>query len=126
MASLRPTSAGGKSIGGKSIGEKSIHLVDLRLKYMDTESINLELEDLRSKFLPSYKEEDISSLVSSEAQGSHEKELGDGAHDAEGFGKEVVEARMEDIALKALHIDDDPSLNPWTLRMFVLGRPSTS
>lgn len=32
-----------------------------------------------------------------------------------------VVANMEDIALKALHIDDDPSLNPWTFRMFFLG-----
>jgi hypothetical protein len=32
-----------------------------------------------------------------------------------------VVANMEDIALKALHVDDDPSLNPWTFRMFFLG-----
>ncbi|KAF1992314.1 OPT superfamily oligopeptide transporter [Aulographum hederae CBS 113979] len=34
--------------------------------------------------------------------------------------KEVV-ANMEDIALKALHVDDDPTLDPWTFRMFFLG-----
>jgi len=32
-----------------------------------------------------------------------------------------VVANMEEIALKALHVDDDPSLNPWTFRMFFLG-----
>ncbi len=48
-----------------------------------------------------------------------EHDLGE---DVEGHGKEKVVANMEDIALKALHIDDDPTLNPWTLRMFVLGR----
>jgi hypothetical protein len=41
--------------------------------------------------------------------------------DVEGFGREPVVANMEDIALKALHIDDDPTLNPWTVRMFILG-----
>jgi hypothetical protein len=40
--------------------------------------------------------------------------------DIEGRGEPVV-ADMETMALKALHVDDDPSLNPWTLRMFVLG-----
>jgi hypothetical protein len=34
---------------------------------------------------------------------------------------EPVVANMETIALKALHIDDDASLNPWTFRMFFLG-----
>ena len=31
------------------------------------------------------------------------------------------DASMETIALKALHTDDDPTLNPWTFRMFFLG-----
>jgi hypothetical protein len=34
---------------------------------------------------------------------------------------ESVVANMEDIALKALHTDDDVTLNPWTFRMFFLG-----
>jgi len=42
--------------------------------------------------------------------------------DMEGVGKEKVVARMEEIALQALHTDDDPTLNPWTVRMFVLGK----
>ncbi len=42
--------------------------------------------------------------------------------DVEGLGKEKTEARMEDIALKALHVDDDPTLNPWTFRMLFLGK----
>ena len=29
---------------------------------------------------------------------------------------------MEEIALYALHVDDDPSLNPWTMRTWFLGR----
>lgn len=33
-----------------------------------------------------------------------------------------VEANAEEIALKALHVDDDPTLNPWTFRVFILGR----
>lgn len=44
-------------------------------------------------------------------------------NDAELAGEKrmVEEANMETIALKALHIDDDPTLNPWTFRMFLLG-----
>jgi hypothetical protein len=34
---------------------------------------------------------------------------------------EPVVANMETIALKALHVDDDATLNPWTFRMFFLG-----
>jgi len=45
-----------------------------------------------------------------------------GGDDAENFGRKPVVANMEDMALKALHVDDDPSLNPWTFRMFILGR----
>ena len=41
--------------------------------------------------------------------------------DAEGNGRERVVANMEDIALKALHTDDDSTLSPWTFRMFLLG-----
>ena len=31
---------------------------------------------------------------------------------------------MEEIALYALHVDDDVSLNPWTMRTWFLGRPT--
>ena len=41
--------------------------------------------------------------------------------DVEPAGSTRVEARMEDIALTALHVDDDPTLNPWTFRMWFLG-----
>lgn len=41
--------------------------------------------------------------------------------DAEKNGEQEVVANMETIALKALHVDDDPTLNPWTFRMFFLG-----
>jgi len=34
---------------------------------------------------------------------------------------EPLVANMETIALKALHVDDDSSLNPWTFRMLFLG-----
>lgn len=42
--------------------------------------------------------------------------------DVEDNGREPVVANMEDIALKALHTDDDPTLSPWTFRMFFLGQ----
>ncbi len=41
--------------------------------------------------------------------------------DAEKNGEPEVVANMETIALAALHVDDDPTLNPWTFRMFFLG-----
>lgn len=41
--------------------------------------------------------------------------------DAESLDTGSVVANTEEIALKALHVDDDPSLNPWTLRVFILG-----
>ncbi|KAB5572484.1 OPT oligopeptide transporter protein-domain-containing protein [Coniochaeta sp. 2T2.1] len=41
--------------------------------------------------------------------------------DVENRINQPVVANMEDIALKALHTDDDPTLSPWTFRMFFLG-----
>jgi len=41
--------------------------------------------------------------------------------DVENHGRLPVVANMEDMALKALHVDDDPTLSPWTFRMFFLG-----
>ncbi|KAF8855994.1 OPT superfamily oligopeptide transporter [Acephala macrosclerotiorum] len=41
--------------------------------------------------------------------------------DAERNREPEVIANMETIALKALHVDDDPTLNLWTFRMFFLG-----
>lgn len=42
-------------------------------------------------------------------------------NDVERVGSEPLVANMEEIALKALHVDDDPTLNPWTFRVFFLG-----
>lgn len=42
-------------------------------------------------------------------------------NDVERVGPEPLVANMEEIALKALHVDDDPTLNPWTFRVFFLG-----
>jgi hypothetical protein len=41
--------------------------------------------------------------------------------DAEPGVRLPVVASTEEIALQALHIDDDPTLNPWTFRMYFLG-----
>lgn len=43
------------------------------------------------------------------------------SRDVESSRGKPVEATTETIALKALHVDDDPTLNPWTFRMFFLG-----
>lgn len=47
-------------------------------------------------------------------------------NDVERVGPEPVVANMEEMALKALHVDDDPTLNPWTFRVFFLGSPLPS
>ena len=33
----------------------------------------------------------------------------------------VVVSTAEEIVTKIIHVDDDPTLNPWTFRMFFLG-----
>jgi hypothetical protein len=78
---------------------------------MDTASINF-MEDTKSIL------KDSSSVISTEDLIRYE------SNDVEFAGRPQVIANMEEIALKALHIDDDPTLNPWTFRMFLLGNPS--
>lgn len=41
--------------------------------------------------------------------------------DVESVEAESINASMETVALKALHVDDDVTLNPWTFRTFFLG-----
>lgn len=52
---------------------------------------------------------------------SEKKEPSAQASDVESAEAESVNASMETVALKALHVDDDPTLNPWTFRVFFLG-----
>lgn len=53
---------------------------------------------------------------------TREKTITSTRNDVERVGSEPLVANMEEMALKALHIDDDPMLNPWTFRVFFLGR----
>ena len=71
------------------------------------DAASMQMEDLRTKYWATSTESLTRFKPSDE--------------DAEAVGNRKVEARMEDIALKALHVDDDPSLNPWTVRMFIIG-----
>lgn len=48
--------------------------------------------------------------------------VGHESKDQEAAREQVVVANTEEIALKALHVDDDPTLNPWTFRMLFLGK----
>lgn len=57
----------------------------------------------------------------SSAEITREKSLASIRSDVERVGPEPVVANMEEMALKALHVDDDPTLNPWTFRVFFLG-----
>lgn len=52
---------------------------------------------------------------------TREKSLTSIRSDVERAGQEPLVANMEEMALKALHVDDDPTLNPWTFRVFFLG-----
>jgi len=38
------------------------------------------------------------------------------------FGEADVVNTAKDIVTHVLHVDDDPSLNPWTFRMFFIGK----
>lgn len=53
---------------------------------------------------------------------SSEKKVFTQVSDFEPGETESIVANTEEIALKALHVDDDPTLNPWTFRVFFLGR----
>lgn len=60
-------------------------------------------------------------IFSTEAEILSSKESQIAAGDVEATDSEPVTASMETMALKALHVDDDPTLNPWTFRVFFLG-----
>lgn len=77
--------------------------------------MSAELSTVDTGSTPSFEKNSVKStenLIPSESQ------------DFEKADKPVV-ANMEEIALKALHVDDDPTLNPWTFRMFFLGKHTT-
>lgn len=38
------------------------------------------------------------------------------------FGETIVVETAKDLVTHILHVQDDPSLNPWTFRMFLIGR----
>ena len=46
--------------------------------------------------------------------------------DVESQGSEIHLETAKDIVTQVIHLDDDPTMNPWTFRMFFLGtaRPS--
>jgi hypothetical protein len=81
---------------------------EFEMEMMDSASTT-SMEDSKSI------RKDRSSVVSTENLIRYE------TNDVELAGRQPVVANMEEIALKALHIDDDPTLNPWTFRMFFLG-----
>jgi hypothetical protein len=41
--------------------------------------------------------------------------------DEEGKAENVVVSNEEDLVTRVIHVEDDPTLNPWTFRMFFLG-----
>lgn len=45
--------------------------------------------------------------------------------DAEALSREPAAplATAEEIVTHVIHVDDDPTLNPWTFRMFFIGEP---
>lgn len=127
MAPVRPLSASGDSIEGMDV-----QMEDLGVKagYKSTDSLTRDLHSRESMKRVDTQMDDFSmknghnsteSLAKSPDTRESSRE-----EDIEGRGRQPLEARMEDIALKALHVDDDPTLNPWTFRMFVLGTPILS
>lgn len=75
------------------------------------------------------------SALDEEKNGAHVKagspdihymtEDSDGAFDAtkeDHFGEAVVLENAKDILTHIIHVDDDPTLSPWTFRAFFLGK----
>ena len=44
------------------------------------------------------------------------------AREDDHFGEGVVVETAKDVVTHVLHVDDDPSLNPWTFRAYFLGK----
>lgn len=42
--------------------------------------------------------------------------------DANHFGEAIVITDAKELVTHVLHVDDDPTMNPWTFRAFFLGR----
>lgn len=92
---------------------------DIPLSDLDSKSPgHLKDESSRDASKRDYLDEDKSA-------GAHVTEV-DGlpTYDAEAedhFGEGIVVTNAKDLVTHVLHVDDDPSLNPWTFRAFFLG-----
>lgn len=75
------------------------------------------LRDLRKR----YTQMSFSAEAETDEKVSEKDRASTRISDAESIETESIVANTEEIALKALHVDDDPSLNPWTFRVFFLG-----
>ena len=81
-------------------------------------------DDLVGQLKDAAEANEKTALESSESRRTDS--VGQGGHDFEaidvGVGLTATDKvhRMEEIALYALHVDDDPSLNPWTFRTWFL------
>lgn len=53
--------------------------------------------------------------------GPGESLLGNGARSRALSSHDHIDSSVDTTALQALHTNDDPTLNPWTFRMFFLG-----
>ena len=73
---------------------------------------------------PNGASEDSNALEAEKSKLSISKEsLGQHIYDVESSSDDdnVVVSTAEEIVTKVIHVDDDPTLNPWTFRMFFLG-----
>lgn len=91
---------------------------------MSTAGVTRKMKGLSNSGIVSTSSVTLDSLSSSKGEAftsSADILVGHEDKDEELAGKQAVVANTEEIALKALHVDDDPTLNPWTFRMFFLG-----
>lgn len=101
---------------------------DIDVDVMATNRPELELKDLVDRPTSTGSSLSTSFSLSKIPESVHSKETlvrNESEHDSkdvEVAGNQPLVASTEEIALQALHIDDDPSLNPWTFRMYFLGR----
>jgi hypothetical protein len=81
-----------------------------------------DIANMRAASASSFSVDDKTSIMKGKSpMDSTETLVRYETNDAELAGSGPVVANTEEIALKALHVDDDPTLDPWTFRMWFLG-----
>ena len=101
-------------VSGHDEGVQALHELGVHRVQHDSPRGSLNSHDEKS---PATEEKNINDEIRHVADDEEGLPIGKGM-----TASEKVE-NMEEIALYALHVEDDPSLNPWTFRVAFLGEP---